>query len=98
MNKMNTMTEQTGIWSRFKTAVMQPSLSQQNLTVIKKEVSALEEMARQLFLELADLNRTMERIGFSKTLQGKYFNFVGHFFSIYCVWKICIVRLILFDY
>lgn len=31
MNKMNTMTEQTGIWSRFKTAVMQPSLSQQSI-------------------------------------------------------------------
>jgi hypothetical protein len=30
--KMNTITEQTGIWSRFKTAVMQPlpSLSQQS--------------------------------------------------------------------
>ena len=30
MNKMNTMTQQTGIWSRFKTAVMQPSLSEQS--------------------------------------------------------------------
>lgn len=30
MNKMNTLTEQTGIWSRFKTAVMQPSQSQQS--------------------------------------------------------------------
>ena len=30
MNKMNTMTQQTGIWSRFKTAVMQPSVSEQS--------------------------------------------------------------------
>lgn len=98
MNRMNTMTQQTGIWSRFKTAVMQPSLSEQNLTVVKKEVLALEEMARQLFLEIVDLNRTVERINFSKTLQGKYFNLLGYFFSIYCVWKICISSInIIFD-
>ena len=28
---------------------------------------------------------------FSKTLKGRYFDFVGHFFSIYCVYKIFIV-------
>jgi golgi pH regulator len=95
-NKMNSMTEQTGIWSRFKTAVMQPSMSQQNLTVIKREVVALEEMARQLFLELVDLNHTVARINFSKTFQGKYFNFVGYFFSLYCVWKIFIVIFLCF--
>jgi hypothetical protein len=59
--------------------------------VVKKEVGALEEMARQLFLEIVDLNQTLERINFSKTLRGKYFNFMGYFFSIYCVWKIFIV-------
>lgn len=52
-------------------------------------------MARQLFLEIVDLNRTIDRISFSKTIQGKYFNFVGYFFSIYCVWKICIVNIII---
>lgn len=55
-------------------------------------------MARQLFLELVDLNRTLERISFSKTLQGRYFNFIGHFFSIYCIWKIFISSVnIIFD-
>ena len=34
-----------------------------------------------------------ERIEYSKTFQGKYFNFLGYFFSIYCVWKIFMVRL-----
>lgn len=33
-----------------------------------------------------------ERIEYSKTFQGKYFNFLGYFFSIYCVWKIFMVR------
>lgn len=98
MNKMNTMTQQTGIWSRFKTAVMQPSLSEQNLTVVKKEVLALEEMARQLFLEIVDLNSTVDRINFSKTFMGKYFNFVGFFFANYCAFKILISSInIIFD-
>ncbi len=87
--------------------------------MIKKEVNAFEEMGRQLFLEIVDLNRTVnfklflfqifckmrmfskfkvERIHYSKTLQGKYFNFLGYFFSIYCVWKIIISSInIIFD-
>lgn len=32
-----------------------------------------------------------ERITDSKTLKGRYFDLVGHFFSIYCVYKIFIV-------
>ena len=95
-NKMHTMTEQTGMWSRFKTAVMQPSLSQQNLTVTKQEVAGLEEMGRQLFLEIVDLNSTLERIDYSKTFRGRYFNILGYFFSIYCLWKIFIVNPVFF--
>ena len=66
--------------------------------MIKKEVAAFEEMGRQLFLEIVDLNRTVERIHYSKTFQGKYFNLLGYFFSIYCVWKIFISSVnIIFD-
>jgi hypothetical protein len=98
LNKMNTLTEQSGIWSRFRTAIMPSSSSQQTLATIKQEVSGLEEMARQLFLEIVDLNGTLERIDFSKTFRGKYFNIMGYFFSIYCVWKICISSInIIFD-
>lgn len=32
-----------------------------------------------------------ERIAASKTLKGRYYDFIGHFFSIYCVYKIFIV-------
>ncbi|XP_045067967.1 Golgi pH regulator [Coregonus clupeaformis] len=39
-----------------------------------------------------------ERIEYSKTFQGKYFNFLGYFFSIYCVWKIFMATInIVFD-
>lgn len=32
-----------------------------------------------------------ERQRWSQTLQGKYFNVLGHFFSVYCVYKIIMV-------
>ncbi|RXN13129.1 Golgi pH regulator [Labeo rohita] len=63
-----------------------------DLSLIQQEVDALEELSRQLFLETVDLQATKERIEYSKTFQGKYFNFLGYFFSIYCVWKIFMVK------
>jgi hypothetical protein len=33
-NKMNMLTQQSGIWSRFKTAIMQPSLSEQSYFIL----------------------------------------------------------------
>ncbi|GCB69053.1 hypothetical protein scyTo_0015276 [Scyliorhinus torazame] len=69
-----------------------------NLSLIQQEVDALEELSRQLFLETVDLHATKERIEYSKTFQGKYFNFLGYFFSIYCVWKIFMATInIVFD-
>ena len=53
-----------------------------------QDVKAYEELSRQLFLELVDLNNTKERIRESKTLKGRYFNFLGYFFSLYCAYKI----------
>ena len=53
---------------------------------LQKEVDALEELSRQLFLEIVDLHNTKDRIELSKTLQGKYFDFLGHIFSGYCIW------------
>ena len=33
----------------------------------------------------------LERIDWSKTWKGRYFNLLGYFFSMYCSWKIFIV-------
>ena len=45
-----------------------------------------------------DLQNMRERVDWSKTCQGKYFNFLGHFFTLYCVWKIFISTVnIVFD-
>uniref|UniRef100_A0A8C6RMU4 G protein-coupled receptor 89 n=1 Tax=Nannospalax galili TaxID=1026970 RepID=A0A8C6RMU4_NANGA len=84
-------------WGMIK-SVRTSAPGSENLTLIQQEVDALEELSRQLFLETADLYATKERIEYSKTFKGKYFNFLGYFFSIYCVWKIFMATInIVFD-
>ena len=40
----------------------------------------------------------MEQFNFVSHFQGKYFNFLGYFFSLYCIWKIFISTVnIIFD-
>ncbi|MEE6515871.1 hypothetical protein FKM82_024997 [Ascaphus truei] len=87
----------SGFWGMIKSVTSSAPVSE-NLSQIQQEVDALEELSRQLFLETADLHATKERIEYSKTFQGKYFNFLGYFFSIYCVWKIFMATInIVFD-
>ncbi|XP_036198422.1 Golgi pH regulator isoform X5 [Myotis myotis] len=81
----------SGFWGVIK-SITTSAPGTENLTLIQQEVDALEELSRQLFLETADLHATKERIEYSKTFKGKYFNFLGYFFSIYCVWKIFMVK------
>ncbi|XP_048515182.1 Golgi pH regulator isoform X2 [Athalia rosae] len=63
---------------------------QENMRQLQHEVSALEELSRQLFLEAHDIQNARERLEWAATWQGKYFNFLGYFFSLYCSWKIFI--------
>lgn len=58
------------------------------------QIYGLEELQRQLFLDITYLKNMQERQRWSKTLQGRYFNVIGHFFSVYCLWKIFIVSLL----
>lgn len=88
-----------GLWNTIQrsvtAAVSHPS---ENLGQLRQEVRGLEEMSRQLFLESVDLHGAQERIEWSKTFKGKYFNFLGYFFSMYCCWKIFICTInIIFD-
>lgn len=62
-----------------------------DISQLKLEVAGLEELSRQLFLEAHENRNMLERIEWSKTWTGKYFNFLGYFFSLYCMWKIFIV-------
>ncbi|KXJ27213.1 Golgi pH regulator [Exaiptasia diaphana] len=84
----------SGLWGMFSNV----SSRMENTSHLQTEVDAMEELSRQLFLEIVDLHCTRQRMEFSKTLQGKYFDFLGHIFSGYCIWKIFISTVnIVFD-
>lgn len=69
--------------------------STQNVTQLRKECAYVEEMSRQLFLEYVDLKVMEDRFQQSKTIKGKFFNYLGYFFSLYCIYKIVLVSLLL---
>lgn len=86
-----------GIWARLRNVASPISSGgSENVSVLQQEVVAHEELSRQLFLETVDLHATKERIKYSKTFKGKYFNVLGYFFSLYCLWKIfmCTINII----
>ncbi|XP_063439113.1 Golgi pH regulator-like isoform X2 [Mytilus trossulus] len=88
---------QGGFWGMLRN-VGSSSGSTENVGQLKQEVEAYEELSRQLFLESADLHNMQERIAYAATFKGKYFNFLGYFFSGYCIWKIFISTVnIVFD-
>lgn len=87
-----------GLWNMLKSVTAPMLSSGENIGQLKQEIFALEELSRQLFLENVDLHYMQERIEWAKTFQGKYFNFMGYFFSLYCMWKIFISTVnIVFD-
>jgi len=83
-------------WGKIRSVA--PASNSENIALMKTDVKALEELSRHLFLEAHELQNARERIDWSRTCQGKYFNFLGYFFSIYCVWKVFISTVnIVFD-
>lgn len=88
----------SGIWGMLQSVTSLPSGTKEDIGQLKQSVDALEEFSRQLFLETVELHNMMERIEWSHTFKGKYFNFIGYFFSLYCIWKIFICTInIVFD-
>nr|CAG4640891.1 EOG090X06XN [Eulimnadia texana] len=87
----------SSFWSVISN-VTSSSSHTESLSTLKLEVAGLEELSRQMFLEVLSLRTMEERIEWSTTWQGKYFNFLGYFFSLYCCWKIFICTInIVFD-
>lgn len=87
----------TGLWGMISSVTQRPPGSE-NIGQLRLEISAMEELSRQLFLEVHSLRNMQERERWATTLQGKYFNVLGHFFSVYCMWKIFISTInIVFD-
>ncbi|CAB4395859.1 unnamed protein product [Rhizophagus irregularis] len=81
----------------FNTMANGIGISSENISVLRQEITGLENFGRQLFLDIEDLYQERDRILYSKTWQGKYYNFMGYNFSIYCIYKIvmAIVNIIL---
>lgn len=88
-------TTKPGIWGMLSAAAR---FTGENIGQLKMEIEALEEVSRQLFLEVHSMKNMQERERWAATLQGKYFNVLGHFFSVYCMYKILISTInIIFD-
>jgi len=68
----------------------QISSSQKSINLIKQDISRFEEIYLQLSNDLVNLKAIQKRLEYSKTFKGKYFHVLGHFFSLYCIWKIFI--------
>lgn len=64
--------------------------SYNNISIIKQDISTYEEIYSQLYSDFVDLQAIQQRIEYSKTFKGQYFHVLGHFFSLYCIWKIFI--------
>ncbi|VDD89895.1 unnamed protein product [Enterobius vermicularis] len=61
-----------------------------NFSTLNGEIIPLEQLSRYIFLEVVELRNMKDRLDYSKTWQGRYFNVLGYFFSGYCVYKIII--------
>lgn len=66
------------------------SCSTKRISFIKQEISQFEEIHLQLSNDLVRLQAVQKRVEYSKTFKGRYFHVLGHFFSLYCIWKIFI--------
>ncbi|KRY53188.1 Oxysterol-binding protein-related protein 8 [Trichinella britovi] len=74
------------------------SSSEGSGALLEEEINYLEEAARQLLTEIMEMNDMKRRLLYSKTLRGRYFDFLGYFFSIYCVLKLIMATVnIIFD-
>ncbi|KAI6239356.1 Protein Y75B8A6 [Aphelenchoides fujianensis] len=101
----------TGLFNRVWGTFSNRSGNEQ-IESLKSEIALQEEFSRHLFLELVELDNMkaslfpfhsfffLFKTGMSTERRGRamYFNFIGYFFSAYCIWKIFISTVnIVFD-
>ncbi|CAJ0826407.1 8780_t:CDS:10 [Entrophospora sp. SA101] len=72
----------------FNTVASNIGMGGENVSILRQEITVLENLSHQLFLDIDDLYQERDRLQYSKTWQGKYFNYMGYIFSVYCIYKI----------
>eukprot|EP00039_Didymoeca_costata_P008329 m.110476 g.110476 ORF g.110476 m.110476 type:complete len:453 (-) comp14039_c3_seq1:67-1425(-) len=60
----------------------------EDVRLLKAETLAMEDLSCQLFLDMDDMMKESERRKRLNTLRGRYFHILGHFLSLYGVYKI----------
>lgn len=95
-NQFSNSTEKVSLMKRMISSVAKIASGigrsdQSQITALQEEISNLEELSNHIFQELDYCNVERDKIIFSKTWKGKYFNALGYLFSLYCIYKIFMV-------